>query len=50
MKYFGGLDLLTVTEEEVYIQNLQTSQGFILVILQHFATTLDNSTNFGMFV
>jgi hypothetical protein len=30
------------------IQNLQISQGYILRILQHFATKLCNVTNFNM--
>ena len=29
-----------------YIQNLQTSQGYIFRILQHFANKLCNSSNF----
>jgi hypothetical protein len=30
------------------IQNLQTLQGYIFRILQHFSTKLCNSTHFGM--
>ena len=31
-----------------YIQNLQISQGYIFLILQHFATKLCSVANFGM--
>ena len=42
-QFRGNLTSKMVT---FYIQNLETSQGYIFRILQHFATNFCNSTNF----
>ena len=34
---------------QTYIQNMQTSQGYIFRILQHFVTKFCNFTNFNKF-
>jgi p-aminobenzoyl-glutamate transporter AbgT len=48
--YHFRLKMVTISARKYkHIQNMQTSQGYIFRILQHFVTKFCNFTNFGKF-